>query len=1085
MKRIFKIAGKITLILFMFVKLASSRTITVGTGLGYDYTIIQAAIDYANDGDTVLVRPGTYTGAGNRNIHFKGKAITVRSTDPNDPNIVAATIIDCQGDENQPRRGFHFHSGEGKYSVVAGLTITNGYGPNEDIFDVVPVGGAIFCEDSSPTIAMCRIENNRGLRGAGMCNSHCSPTVIDCVFSKNIYRPPPYGGGEGSGMFNWYSDPQVTGCTFSENLASHGGGMHNWGSSPTVTGCTFRRNTTSHSAAGMFNRDGASPTVTKCKFVENRTGSMGGGMFNIDGSNPLVVNCLFSLNSASDESGRGEGGGICNDSDFDGLAVDPTIANCTFAGNSAIQNGGGVCDRRSSNSTLINCIFWDNNDFGGMDESAQVHGVPIINYCCVQGLTGDLGGKGNIGADPEFTYPATGDYHLLPGSPCINTGDPDYVPAPAETDIDGNPRVMDGRIDMGADEFQITPKPIIGISSSEFRFDADMGGLNPKEQVLVIRNIGGGGTVYWSTLEDAPWLEVYPTNGESTKESDEVILIVDISGMNSGLHNAELIIVADGVVNSPRRISVTLHVYDNDGQLHVPSEYATIQSAIDEAFGGDTIIVEPGTYNENINFKGKNVNLTAIDSNDPDVVATTIIHGGSKTSVVTFSGIEESTCSIQGFTIKGGYAQEPAHGGGVRGNGTVARIINCHISENVAYRRGGGLYECDGPIIGCTISNNKVQSLATTEGGGLHNCDGPISGCTIVDNTSNSGMYGTGFGGGLYACNGPITDCTIISNHAGGNGGGLYGCDGTITNCTITDNRAEHYSIQSRGGGLYGCDGLINNCLVSSNWAEESGGGLYDCDGLISDCKITYNNAANFRGGGLSMCESISNCVINSNSADCGGGLYRCNSIYNCLISNNLAVENGGGLHKCGELVNCTVTGNKAKSNGGGIYVQGSSTVINCILWDNASLKGNEIYLDISFVLGARAGPYEFPSEILIRYSNVRGGAAGAYLVKNCTLDWAEGNIYADPLFADPGYWNSNGTPQDTNDDFWVDGDYHLKSQSGRWNESGRRRWIEDDMTSPCIDSGDPNSPIGAEPFPNGGVINMGAYGGTAQASKS
>jgi hypothetical protein len=78
-----------------------------------------------------------------------------------------------------------------------------------------------------------------------------------------------------------------------------------------------------------------------------------------------------------------------------------------------------------------------------------------------------------------------------------------------------------------------------------------------------------------------------------------------------------------------------------------------------------------------------------------------------------------------------------------------------------------------------------------------------------------------------------------------------------------------------------------------------------------------------------------------------------------------------------------------------------------------------------------------------------------------------EGNINVDPLFADP-----------------ADGDYHLKSQAGRYDPE-TQSWVRDDVTSPCIDAGDPMSPIGVEPFPHGGTVNMGAYGGTAEASKS
>ena len=111
-------------------------------------------------------------------------------------------------------------------------------------------------------------------------------------------------------------------------------------------------------------------------------------------------------------------------------------------------------------------------------------------------------------------------------------------------------------------------------------------------------------------------------------------------------------------------------------------------------------------------------------------------------------------------------------------------------------------------------------------------------------------------------------------------------------------------------------------------------------------------------------------------------------------------------------------------------------------------------------------------SDIIIRYSDVQGGWLG------------EDNIDLDPCFVAIGYWNPNETPDDPNDDFWVDGDYHLKSQAGHW-DSHSQSWIADAVTSPCIDAGNPMVPIGYEPFPNGGIVNMGAYGGTSEASKS
>jgi parallel beta-helix repeat protein len=171
--------------------------------------------------------------------------------------------------------------------------------------------------------------------------------------------------------------------------------------------------------------------------------------------------------------------------------------------------------------------------------------------------------------------------------------------------------------------------------------------------------------------------------------------------------------------------------------------------------------------------------------------------------------------------------------------------------------------------------------------------------------------------------------------------------------------------------------------------------------------------------------------------------------------------------------MNCTFTGNLANNSGGGICNRGNSnpTLTNCIIWGNEAQDGPQIYLAID-------------SYASVNYSDVQGGEQDVYVGTGCTLIWDQGNIDTDPCFANPGYWDPNGTPQDANDDFWVEGDYHLKSQAGRWDAKAGR-WMRDEVTSLCIDAGEPLSPIGLEPFPNGGVINVGTYGGTTAASKS
>ncbi len=147
-------------------------TLHIGTNILVpdDYSTIQAAIDAAISGDTIIIDPNTYTGPGNRDLDFGGKAITVRSINPNDPCVVAATIIDCNGSAAEPHRGFFFNSGEGSDSILDGLAIINGYGPAVS-FPENSGGGGIFCYASSPTIRNCVIRDC-STAGGGWWNNH-------------------------------------------------------------------------------------------------------------------------------------------------------------------------------------------------------------------------------------------------------------------------------------------------------------------------------------------------------------------------------------------------------------------------------------------------------------------------------------------------------------------------------------------------------------------------------------------------------------------------------------------------------------------------------------------------------------------------------------------------------------------------------------------------------------------------------------------------------------------------------------------------------------------------------------------------
>lgn len=211
----------------------------------------------------------------------------------------------------------------------------------------------------------------------------------------------------------------------------------------------------------------------------------------------------------------------------------------------------------------------------------------------------------------------------------------------------------------------------------------------------------------------------------------------------------------------------------------------------------------------------------------------------------------------------------------------------------------------------------------------------------------------------------------------------------------------------------------------------------------VIDCQ-SLGRGFNFHNGEGrdSVLEGFS--IINGKS-DSGGAISFTNKsspiIRNCIFSNNIATAIGGAVNNAegaAALINCTFHANKDLLGGGAVGNFSNGMVItNCILMGN---EPGEIY---SF------------GTMDVTYSNISGGFGGV------------GNIDTDPLFADA-----------------ENGDYHLKSQAGRWDVSSES-WVIDEITSLCIDAGDPSSHVSDEPEPNGGRINMGAYGGTDQASMS
>ena len=443
-----------SMFLLLMVSTAAGGTIYVdadasgandGSSWADAYNYLQDALADANSGDEIWVAQGIYKPdqgigitPGDREATFqlingvtiKGGYAGYDQPDPNARDIeeYETTLSgDLNGDDvevvdpcdllSEPSRAensYHVVTGSGTdaNAVLDGFTITAG-NANEDYPSPHRDGAGMYNESGSPTVTNCIFRGNSAGWGGGMYNGLSNPTLTNCTFSDN--SASSFGGG----MWNDSGSPTLTNCTFSGNVALKGGGMHNyWYSSPTLTNCTFVGNYAADNGGGMHNYY-SSPSLTHCTFRDNSAGE-GGGMHN-GNSSPILVNCIFSGNLA-----RHSGGGMKN------FKASPTLTNCTFTGNSAEDgggmrnykgsprlincmfstnlasgNGGGVSsDRLSwSNPKLTNCILWGNSDKDGIDESAQLYYGGVVNYCCIQGWTGRLGGTGNIGADPCFVEP--------------------------------------------------------------------------------------------------------------------------------------------------------------------------------------------------------------------------------------------------------------------------------------------------------------------------------------------------------------------------------------------------------------------------------------------------------------------------------------------------------------------------------------------------------------------------------------------------------------------------------------------------------------------------------------------------------
>ena len=480
----------------LFILMLSVANATIINVPG-DQPTIQAGINIAMDGDTVLVADGTYTGADNKNLDFVEKSITVTSV-----NGAENTIIDCEGDG----RGFYFHSGEDSTSVVDGFTITNGFGD---------YGTGVYCFNSSPKLINLTLTNGSADGGGGiMCHNYANPILSNLIITDN-------GADLGGGIMCWqYSSPHIenviifnnqsnlgaganflaNSCPTLENVSirenfsyligggiscsdnsnitlknvtisgntsnGSGGGMHCASSSPVLDSVTVSDNTTAMQGAGIIFIQNSNPSLTNVTISGNSINgtfiAQGGGIACVDNSNPSMMNVTIINNSViGDNALYVYGAGLMCYNNSNPNLINVTISENTAAGTAAFIDGGGIYVS-SGNLILLNSIIWNNSPNEIYLESGSV----TATYSDIQdGWTG----IGNIDADPLFADPQNGDFHLtwanfpIPDStksPCIDAGDPSSPLDPDDTIADMGAFYFD-QTQTGVGNISIIPKTVL------------------------------------------------------------------------------------------------------------------------------------------------------------------------------------------------------------------------------------------------------------------------------------------------------------------------------------------------------------------------------------------------------------------------------------------------------------------------------------------------------------------------------------------------------------------------------------------------------------------------------------------------
>jgi hypothetical protein len=952
--------------------------------VGEQYHSISAAIQAASDhGDKIVVSAGVYYTSG---LDFQGKAITLASEHPDDPAIVAATIIDC----SRLGRAFVFQSGEGPDSVIDGFTIRNGSAvynptqaansggtgsPGEDAF-----GGAIACfNGSSPTLSNLIIENcvAQGQVGEDGTFAHPAPPAAAAPAAPEDPADAPEAPAEPEpGADPNAPVPGIAGEAGADGAAGADGTPGADG----AVGYDGGKGGNGYGGALYFDPNSTPTilhcTIRNCQAIGGAGGAGGDGQAGADGGD--------GADGQDGQDGQDGGPGL-NDGPEGAGGAGGAGGN---AGNGADGGVGGVGGKGGDGGEALGGAI-----YFGPNSRPTIKFVTIENCLTLPGTgnaggsggnggaggSGGTGGAGGAGGDGE---PAGEDG----GDGTDGTGANGGMAGAGGSMGNNGARSLGGAIFFG-DNCQIEMIDS-SVSSSTARSDlatfAYAGGAGG--------NGGAGGSPGGS-------------GGDGGAGGDGDPLGQGGAGGAAG---------ADG---------------GNGGNGSAGSRTSSSTPAL-----GGGIFYSPGCT----------VKLTGctISSNQTVPGRSASSSGGGE----YYSA--GCTAELNNCTISSNTAAD--HGGGQAFDATTsATLIGCTYSDNIAALDGGGLYlEYDGAIDirDCIFTGNSVRGSVSSGGalyggGILDDTYQFVNHSTIKISKSEFTGNSAALGGGLYwyghGADVSLVDSVIRANTAEF-GGGLYWSGGAplIDRCTIRANASAtpQYSVY-----VPAPTPDPNN---ESTWGPPETWPVAGDPNSQWDPNFAYvppeilvtrnigSGAGVGAGGGLVCWSSgavIQNSFIVDNTAvGSGGGVHFGGDPFtpvlkNCLVKGNTATIEGGGITSnwfaAPTITNCTIVENVAndrnvtgRGRGGGLSCsyESKTTLVNSILWNNQGQSGAQI------AIGSKSDEVymQYPATLSVSYSDIQGGRSGVFVEAGRTLNWLAGNVNSDPLFTASYYLSQIGAGQ-------------------------------------------------------------------------